>query len=89
MQPKVVGPCRAAFFSHFYNSETGACESFIYGGCQGNDNRFPDKETCEKECLGEAASVEEKSEPQVEQNQVPIIDKVVPSDYENYDFTEI
>ncbi|PRW21136.1 tissue factor pathway inhibitor 2 [Chlorella sorokiniana] len=45
--PADKGPCRAALPSWFYNAATGACEPFIYGGCQGNANRFPDAATCE------------------------------------------
>ena len=38
--PKVVGPCRARFPRYFYNSATGDCEKFFYGGCRGNANNF-------------------------------------------------
>ncbi len=34
-----VGLCRAYIPSYFYNSTSGTCERFIYGGCGGNDNR--------------------------------------------------
>ncbi|XP_037960595.1 protease inhibitor-like [Teleopsis dalmanni] len=51
LQPKEVGPCRKADPNFFYNSEVGECQSFFYGGCHGNDNRFPTKEACEQTCL--------------------------------------
>ena len=44
------GNCRAAFPMYFFNKQSGACEEFIYGGCQGNDNRFKTKEECEQFC---------------------------------------
>nr|AUF41104.1 protease inhibitor-like protein [Anastrepha obliqua] len=50
-QPREIGPCRKADPKFFYNSETKACEDFLYGGCKGNDNRFDTKEECEKTCL--------------------------------------
>ena len=34
------GKCRGGFIRYYYNTETGDCESFIYGGCGGNDNQF-------------------------------------------------
>ncbi|KAG8181902.1 hypothetical protein JTE90_026060 [Oedothorax gibbosus] len=50
-QEKVIGPCRAAFPRYFYNQKTGACEKFIYGGCQGNANNFFSEEECHATCL--------------------------------------
>jgi len=38
--PIVAGKCDAYVPSYTYNAETGSCESFVYGGCDGNDNRF-------------------------------------------------
>ena len=51
--PKETGPCRAYFPSFFYNSETKQCESFVYGGCRGNGNRFSSKSECEEKCLNQ------------------------------------
>ncbi|KAM8903653.1 kunitz-type protease inhibitor 2 [Spinachia spinachia] len=45
-----VGPCRAAFQHWYYNSETGTCQSFIYGGCKGNKNNYNSKESCMETC---------------------------------------
>ncbi|KAJ8704589.1 hypothetical protein PYW07_011777 [Mythimna separata] len=49
--PAVSGPCRAEFQRFFYNQETGQCELFYYGGCQGNDNNFPTKYDCKVACI--------------------------------------
>nr|ACO08298.1 Tissue factor pathway inhibitor 2 precursor [Oncorhynchus mykiss] len=43
---KEVGPCRANFLSYFFNMTTMQCEQFVYGGCQGNENRFQDQLSC-------------------------------------------
>jgi len=48
--PRVVGPCRASFPRFFYNSSSGKCERFTYGGCQGNANNFNTIEECHNLC---------------------------------------
>ncbi len=48
--PKIVGMCKAAFPRFYYDSATNNCESFIYGGCQGNENNFETQDNCEKTC---------------------------------------
>jgi len=52
LQP-VTGPCKAAFPRWFYDTKTGKCSQFIYGGCDGNRNNFRTKEECEKKCDSE------------------------------------
>ena len=34
------GSCYAYFPRYFYNSRTGRCQFFVYGGCNGNANNF-------------------------------------------------
>ena len=48
--PKVVGRCRAAKRRVYFDSRSGTCKSFIYGGCDGNLNNFQDMESCELKC---------------------------------------
>ncbi|XP_075555420.1 proteoglycan-like sulfated glycoprotein papilin isoform X2 [Dermacentor variabilis] len=50
MLPRVQGPCSGTFTQWFYDSETDRCHEFTYGGCQGNANRFNDREACENQC---------------------------------------
>ncbi|XP_055958614.1 uncharacterized protein LOC126808776 isoform X1 [Patella vulgata] len=49
-QPKVTGMCRAYFARWYYNSTTFMCETFVYGGCGGNDNNFETAEQCFHKC---------------------------------------
>ncbi|KAL2081279.1 hypothetical protein ACEWY4_023132 [Coilia grayii] len=45
------GPCKALRERYYFNIDTGYCESFEYGGCQGNDNNFETLEECEEMCM--------------------------------------
>ncbi|XP_073348886.1 kunitz-type protease inhibitor 2 [Pagrus major] len=44
------GPCRAAFTMFYYDANTSTCQSFIYGGCRGNNNRYSSVEECVARC---------------------------------------
>ena len=46
----VAGPCRGTIPSYFFNSTSGRCGKFFYGGCGGNDNRFSLLEDCQESC---------------------------------------
>jgi len=48
--PIESGECMAYMRRYAYNSSSGECELFIYGGCPGNANRFDYKNECEAEC---------------------------------------
>lgn len=50
--PKQPGPCRAYMPRFYYDSETGYCKRFIYGGCLGNKNNFNVVEDCTRKCGG-------------------------------------
>ena len=49
-KPPKVGPCRGRFPRWFYNASSSQCELFIYGGCQGNENKFGSLKECIKHC---------------------------------------
>jgi len=51
-QNKDPGPCFALKPRFFFNSGTGACEEFIYGGCRGNGNNFQSMTECLTTCGG-------------------------------------
>ena len=48
--PPAKGPCRGRFNRFFYNATSKACDTFVYGGCQGNANRFRFYRQCEQLC---------------------------------------
>ena len=37
---------------YYFDGLTGTCAEFTYGGCMGNENRFPTRQECEKTCQG-------------------------------------
>ncbi|XP_067300518.1 tissue factor pathway inhibitor a isoform X2 [Pseudorasbora parva] len=48
---KDEGPCKALKDRFYFDIDTGRCEPFEYGGCQGNANNFETQQECEEMCL--------------------------------------
>lgn len=48
--PKCVGQCKALIERYFFNTDTGECEMFYYGGCNGNSNNFRTLGACQRIC---------------------------------------
>jgi len=44
------GRCKAARQKWYYDSSTGECRDFTWGGCGGNANKFATKTFCERVC---------------------------------------
>lgn len=44
------GPCTESKALWYYDSHNGVCAQFIYGGCEGNSNRFQNRQECEQKC---------------------------------------
>lgn len=44
------GSCKKLKPSYYFNNETERCEEFIYGGCNGNENRFETRLECNSRC---------------------------------------
>ncbi|XP_048353999.1 actinia tenebrosa protease inhibitors-like [Sphaerodactylus townsendi] len=49
-KPPQSGKCLAYYERYYYNSTTHSCEMFVYGGCEGNNNRFHTKLECLMVC---------------------------------------
>ncbi|KAK3724689.1 hypothetical protein RRG08_041170 [Elysia crispata] len=56
-QPLDVGPCRGDFPRWFYNHTMEKCQTFSYGGCRGNENRFDTESECVDLCADYMASL--------------------------------
>jgi len=58
LQPIVGGECSAFFLRWGFNSATGQCEEFVYGGCGQNENNFETEAACVATCepLSEATA---------------------------------
>ncbi|XP_039874358.1 kunitz-type protease inhibitor 1-like [Simochromis diagramma] len=49
-EPPRTGPCRAKFPGWYYDPLDQKCHEFTYGGCDRNENNFPDDQTCREYC---------------------------------------
>ncbi|KAL0859200.1 hypothetical protein ABMA27_011017 [Loxostege sticticalis] len=49
-QPIESGICFGNFDRFAFDSNTGKCTEFVYGGCGGNDNLFHTLEECRSAC---------------------------------------
>ncbi|XP_032074555.1 kunitz-type serine protease inhibitor ki-VN-like [Thamnophis elegans] len=50
--PAKPGRCEAYMPRFYYNSTFNNCQEFIYGGCNGNANRFVTRDECHFTCVG-------------------------------------
>lgn len=51
--PYAVGACRASITRWYFDKTEGKCKSFLYGGCDGNENNFATQLECEMSCSDE------------------------------------
>ena len=58
---KEIGPCNNMILMFWYNTDTRQCEVFMYGGCDGNSNRFASSLECETACAQIGRSFNETS----------------------------
>uniref|UniRef100_A0A3Q2TBH4 Kunitz-type serine protease inhibitor 6 n=1 Tax=Fundulus heteroclitus TaxID=8078 RepID=A0A3Q2TBH4_FUNHE len=49
------GMCRAAFPKFYYDPSSASCQTFVYGGCGGNGNKFDSLEECMTACSGDGS----------------------------------
>jgi len=56
-QPKLIGLCRARFDRFYFDSASGKCKPFTYGGCDGNENNFNTRADCKALCMNRGESM--------------------------------
>jgi hypothetical protein len=44
------GSCYASIEQYYFNTLVRACQTFTWGGCGGNQNRFSSRDECERTC---------------------------------------
>ncbi|XP_066972110.1 uncharacterized protein [Macrobrachium rosenbergii] len=49
-EPVLTGICRAYIPAFYFDPLSGSCDCFVYGGCQGNNNRFGTLQECHTTC---------------------------------------
>ncbi|GFX07279.1 papilin [Trichonephila clavipes] len=57
--PQEPGPCLGYYRMWFYDASDKICKSFVYGGCEGNGNRFEKRTDCEASCIKKSVKVKE------------------------------
>lgn len=45
------GPCLEEIHMWTFNAKSGVCETFVYGGCDGNNNKYQSIGDCNSKCL--------------------------------------
>uniref|UniRef100_A0A0K2VB06 Papilinlike [Apis florea] n=1 Tax=Lepeophtheirus salmonis TaxID=72036 RepID=A0A0K2VB06_LEPSM len=63
--PRDPGPCKDNLPKWYFDNFEKRCVPFYYGGCDGNDNKFDDLESCQKSCPKEFLQADVCKLPQV------------------------
>ncbi|CAH1265380.1 TFPI [Branchiostoma lanceolatum] len=54
--PADAGPCEGSHRRWHFDTGSGECQQFAYGGCGGNSNRFHSRKRCQRTCEGKTES---------------------------------
>nr|XP_045218964.1 eppin isoform X1 [Macaca fascicularis] len=65
--PNETGPCLAFFIRWWYDKKNNTCSTFVYGGCQGNNNNFQSEANCLNTCKNKQLCPKIKVECEVEE----------------------
>lgn len=50
LAPADPGSCDGTITAYYYDAQQQMCQAFLYGGCDGNANKFQTEEQCERLC---------------------------------------
>jgi len=81
---KETGMCRGFFLRWHYNKATESCEKFVYGGCQGNPNRFENEQSCMDNCSVQAEDTHKEDTTTVETEEIEVTISETEKDYSNH-----
>lgn len=48
--PALTGRCKGHLVRYYYDSNAATCQTFVYGGCEGNSNNFETLAECQETC---------------------------------------
>ncbi|TWW64682.1 Collagen alpha-1(XIV) chain [Takifugu flavidus] len=60
-EPMAEGPCSEYVLLWYFHPRSGECRPFVYGGCDGNGNRFSSREECQSWCGGQRSNQSDPS----------------------------
>uniref|UniRef100_A0A3Q2CUA5 BPTI/Kunitz inhibitor domain-containing protein n=1 Tax=Cyprinodon variegatus TaxID=28743 RepID=A0A3Q2CUA5_CYPVA len=56
--PQGNTPCLDYALVWYFHIQSGECRPFVYGGCGGNQNRFPSRKECETLCVIKGGAID-------------------------------
>jgi len=59
--PADIGPCKGNFLRWYYDPDSSGCQTFLYGGCRGNANRYATEEDCMRACRQYAVNASQRN----------------------------
>ncbi|GFR66508.1 tissue factor pathway inhibitor [Elysia marginata] len=77
--PKPFGPCESNITIFAFRWASGRCKPFVYGGCQGNANVFPDRVSCMRACKkiwNERSNIKNQTGKATTKSQEPILSRI-------------
>uniref|UniRef100_A0AAU6NT02 Kunitz/BPTI-like toxin transcript variant X4 n=1 Tax=Micrurus mipartitus TaxID=430902 RepID=A0AAU6NT02_MICMP len=69
------GPCKGNIRAFYYSPSSNSCQEFIYGGCQGNANRFETRDECHHACVEKPGECPQGPQQQQQQQKLPCLEK--------------
>lgn len=74
LEPPYQGPGEAAIPRFFFNTRSGLCEAFVFGGGRAKLNNFLTKEECTRVCSGHGPAVQAQDKRELEAQPEPKVE---------------